>query len=444
MSDPRAIALSVLHRVRKDAAFANLALDAELSSAGRIDPRDAALATELAYGVLRRRSALDRALSPLVKQPLPKLEPQVLELLRLGAYQLLYTRVPPHAAVGETVSTARRAGLERAAGLVNAVLRRLSQQGAPPPLDRQAAPLEALQVEASIPEWLAMALLKRLGADEAFELAEAIDRPAPPTIRRNRLRIDRDALVARLEEEAPGAEITAGAYSPDALRIEGAGPLPRLAAFRDGLFSQQDEAAQLVTLLADPQPGAKVLDACAAPGGKSCHLAELGAASVTSLDVHERKVRRIGEEAARLGLSVIRTIAADAGAPLPPEVGGPFDLVLVDAPCTGLGTLRRHPELRYRRGPDDVARMVAGQARILDNIASSVRVGGILVYAVCSFLHEEGRGQVDAFLERHRGRFEPAPLEPRPTWSPDGWTLETWPHRGGMDGFFAARLVRRA
>ncbi len=443
MSDSRAIALRVLRRVARDAAFANLALDAELSAAGGVEPRDAALATELAYGVLRRQQLLDRALRPVVKQSLEKLEPVVLELLRLGAYQLLCTRIPPHAAVGETVATAKRSGMERAAPLVNAVLRRLSREGAPPLPPRSEAPLETLEVEGSLPPWLARRLLAILGPEAAFDFAAAIDRPAAPTLRINRSRIDRDGLVARLEAEAPGASLAPGRFASDALRLEGAGSLSRLPSYREGLFSQQDEAAQLVSELAAPPPGARVLDACAAPGGKSCHLAELGAAQVVSLDKNERKARRIGEEAARLGLSVIEPMAADAGAPLPPGAKGPFDLVLVDAPCSGLGTLQRHPEIRYRRSPEDVERMVAGQARILDNVAKELRVGGTLVYAVCSLLPEEGREQVESFLARHPGQYAPAPLEPSPAWSPDGWTLETWPHLHEMDGFFAARMIRQ-
>lgn len=443
MADPRDIALRVLRRVEKDQAFANLALDAELAAAGGgIDPRDAALATELSYGILRRSALLDHALAPLLKQPLKGLEPSVLEALRLGAYQLLFTRVPPHAAVGETVSSAKRQGLSRASGLINAVLRRLAREGAPPLPARQNDPLASLQLEGSLPRWLAERILAELGEEEAFAYVEAIDRPAPSTIRVNLRRADPLSLTERFREEIPGIEPQPGSYGGAALQLEGAGSLTRLPSFAEGLFSLQDEAAQLVGLLAAPTPGARVLDACAAPGGKSCHLAELGAGEVISLDIHERKARRIGEEAARLGLQEIHPLAGDAGGPLPPQAQGPFDLVLVDAPCTGLGTLQRHPELRSRRSPEDVARMVATQGRILDNVAKEVRPGGILVYSVCSPLPEEGREQVEAFLARHEGVFAPAPLDPAPPWAADGWRLETWPHRQGMDAFYAARLIR--
>ncbi|WP_373047059.1 16S rRNA (cytosine(967)-C(5))-methyltransferase RsmB [Vulgatibacter sp.] len=443
MSDARAIAYAVLRRVEEQDAFANLALDAELSSAGVLDPRDAALATELAYGVLRRRVALDRALSPLVKGGLAGLEDRVRDLLRLGAYQLLYTRIPPHAAVGETVNTARRVGLARAAGLINAVLRRLGREGAPALPDPASDPLGALEVQGSLPRWLAERLLSRLGIEEALAFAAAIDQPAPPTLRVNRKRTTRETLEARLATEAAGARISRTPLAEDGLLVEGGGSLARLPAFAEGLFSQQDEAAQLVGELCGPAAGARVLDACAAPGGKSCHLAERGAGEVISVDVHERKARRIGDEARRLGLDgIVRPLGADASKPLPAAAKGPFDLVLVDAPCSALGTLRRHPELRYRRTPEDVARMVETQALILDNVATEVRPGGILVYAVCSILPEEGPDQVRAFLERQGGAFVKAPLEPAPGWSEGGWILDAWPQRQGIDGFYAARLRR--
>jgi 16S rRNA (cytosine967-C5)-methyltransferase len=241
----------------------------------------------------------------------------------------------------------------------------------------------------------------------------------------------------------PGARIQPTPLAPDGLLVEGGGSLSRLPSFAAGLFSQQDEAAQLVVELCAPAPGMRVLDACAAPGGKSCHLAERGAAEVVSMDVHPRKARRIADEARRLGLESVHAIAGDATLPLPEAAAGLFDLVLVDAPCSALGTLRRHPELRYRRTPEDVARMVETQAQILDNVAASVRPGGILVYAVCSILPEEGPDQVRAFLERQAGAFAPARLDPAPAWTEDGWIFESWPQRQGIDGFYAARLRRQ-
>lgn len=438
MSDPRTVALAVLNRVQRDEAFANLALDAELESAGGMDPRDAALATELAYGVLRRRARLDHALAPLVDAGLSRLEPRVLDALRLGAYQLLFTRVPPHAAVSSTVAALHAGGLSRAAGLANAVLRRLAREGAPPPPDRSADAQGALELAGSFPAWFARELLARLGA-EAFDFAEAVDRPAPAAVRVNRTRTTREEAAARIADEAPGARLREGRL-PEALLLEGTGPVARLPAFRDGLISPQDEAAQAVDLLCAPVPGCRVLDACAAPGGKSCHLAELGAGEVVAIDVNERKVRRVAGEAARLGLTDrVRTLCADATLPLPVE--GAFDLALVDAPCTGLGTLRRHPELRYRRTEEDVGRMVDGQVRILDAVLPRVKPGGVLVYSVCSVLDAEGPAQLAALLARHP-ELVPAPVDVDLPGLEDGWRLTTWPQRHGMDGFFAARLRR--
>lgn len=436
---PRLVALRVLERVEHDGAFANLALDAACADAG-LSPRDAALATELTYGLLRRRNALDRALAPFIRSGWQSLEPEVREVLRLGAYQILYTRIPHHAAVAETVSTAKRAGLYRAAGLVNAVLRRLADQGPPPGLDPEEEPQAWLELEGSLPPWLAERLLEILGPKEAVAFVESINRPARASIRANVRRIGREALRRTLAERLPDAHIEPSAWAPAGLLVERGGSLPRLSAFEEGLFSLQDEAAQLVVHLAGDVQGLRVLDCCAAPGGKSCHLAELGAREVVSMDRNARKVRRIEEEARRLGLESISAEVGDATVSMPK---GKFDLVLVDAPCSSLGTLRRHPELRYRVGPEDVRRMAETQAKILDTAADSVRRGGLLVYAVCTFLPEEGKDQIRAFLERHP-RFEPAPLEPAPPWAKEGWILETWPHREGMDAFFAARLRARS
>lgn len=435
---PRLVALRVLERVEHDGAFANLALDAACSDAG-LEPRDAALATELTYGLLRRRNALDRALAPFIRSGWQSLEPEVKNVLRLGAYQLLHTRIPPHAAVAETVAVAKRAGLFRVAGLVNAVLRRLAAQGAPPPLDPRANPLEWLEVEGSLPTWLAERLLAILGPDEAVAFVEAIHQPARASLRANVRRNGRQALRQRLEEEIPEATIEPSAWAPQGLLVDRGGSLPRLPSFREGLFSLQDEAAQLVVHLAGDVAGLRALDCCAAPGGKSCHLAELGAKEIVSMDRNARKVRRIQEEAERLGLEAIEAVEGDATVAMP---RGKYDLVLVDAPCSALGTLRRHPEIRYRVEPEDVERMAATQAKILDQAATAVRRDGILVYAVCTFLPEEGEQQVAAFLERHP-RFEPAPLDAAPPWAEEGWKLRTWPHRDAMDAFFAARLRAR-
>jgi 16S rRNA (cytosine967-C5)-methyltransferase len=442
-STAREVALQVLGRVERDAAFANLALDAACSDAG-LDPRDAALATELVYGCLRRRAALDAALAPWVRSGWASLDPEVRDLLRLGAYQILHTRIPPHAAVAETVATAKQAGLFRVAGLVNAVLRRVVEHGAPAPPDPTLAPQAWIEQEGSLPPWLAEKLLRRLGPEEAMRFVEASHRPAPASLRTNLRRISRDELLQRLHREIPQATISESEASPAGLLVEGGGSLPRLPSFREGLFSLQDEAAQLVGLLLGPVEGLRVLDTCAAPGGKACHLSERGAREVVAGDRNARKVRRIGEEAQRLGLDqapgAVVPVVADATEPLE---GGPYDAVLVDAPCSALGTLRRHPELRYRREAADVERMVEVQAKILDRAAEAVAPGGILVYAVCTFTVDEGPGQIEAFLRRHGDRFEPAPLDAPLVGMVEGWKLETWPHRHAMDAFFAARLRRR-
>jgi 16S rRNA (cytosine967-C5)-methyltransferase len=242
-----------------------------------------------------------------------------------------------------------------------------------------------------------------------------------------------------------GIESTPGRYSPDALVLApGAPPALDIDGYEQGLFQAQDEAAQLVSLYAAPPPGASVLDACAAPGGKACHLAELGAASVLAVDLHARKARDVEQAARRLGLSEVRALAADATLPLAGE--GPFDLALIDAPCSGLGTLRRHPEVKLRRTPDDVDRLAALQARLLSQVSVSVKPGGLLVYALCTLTPEECDEQVERFLSAHP---EFHPERPPPGWAlpaadadclDDRGRLRTFPHRTGTDGFFAVRL----
>ncbi len=437
----RAIAYKVLLQVERADAYLNVALDAALRAAGTIPRQDAALATEIAYGVARRTLALDAALAQHSKRPLKKLENGVLVLLRIGAYQLLYLqRVPAHAAVDATVEVARKQGLARATGFVNAVLRKVAEtREVPLPPD----PLERIAVAESHPLWLVRRWAARLGPEETAALCRADNEPAPVCVRVNRTRATREELVAALA--ADGVTATPTRYSPLGLWLQDPGQIGALAAFRQGLFQVQDEAAQLVSLAAGARPGMRVLDACAAPGAKACHLAEQVGddGEVFAVDVHERKLRKLEEEATRLGVaSRLRLRAADASRPMPlPERH--FDLVMLDAPCSGLGTLRRHPELRYRRVEADLARLAALQNELADNVLRYLKPGGAFVFAVCSPEPEEGAAQTARL--KALGQVRPAPLDaPGVPWpelvGPDGGLL-TFPHRHQADGFYAARFT---
>ena len=440
MGEPRtarSLAIEVLARVRATDAYLNIVLDAALAERPLSDPRDAGLCTELCYGSTRRQLALDYALEQFADRKLDRIEDRVLAALRLGAYQLFFMRIPKHAAVRETVEALKALKLERAAGFVNALLRKLSAlEAAPLPADDD--PYRLLSVRESHPQWLVRRWVREYGRAGA-EAILAADNVAPPLcVRVNSSKLTRDELLAQLAEA--GIEARATALSPVGVVLPSAGRVGDLYGYSEGLWQVQDEAAQLVSVFAALPDGARVLDACAAPGGKACHLAERH--EVVALDVHPPKLAKIEGEAARLGLSSrIQAIAHDASTKLPAGLGG-FQAVLLDAPCSGLGTLRRHPELRYRRVEEDITRVAALQARLLDQCAKAVPPGGLLVYSVCSPEPEEGRSQIARFLSL-RTEFVSEPPDLGFELPTQGGFLLTLPGPGGLDGFFAARLRRR-
>ena len=442
----RRIAAEVLMRVAQGGAFANLALDSALRQAGILEPREAALATELTYGTLRWQLRLDRALAAHSDRALEDLDEAVRVTLRLGAFELLHhEKVPARAAVNEAVELAKELKAARATGFVNAVLRRLSEtRSAPPPPSREVDPVGHLAAVTAHPRWMVERWMRWLGNAEAEQLCAANQQQAPATVRVAR----RKATVARAQEalRASGIDSRPGRYSPDALILaSGAPPALDIEGYEQGLFQAQDEAAQLVSLFAAPDRSARILDACAAPGGKACHLAEIAdRGSVLAVDLHARKAAAVGEAARRLGLENLEARAADVTLPIPDVAFESFDLVLLDSPCSGLGTLRRHPEVKLRRTPDDVDRLAQLQARLLAAVQRYVRPGGLLVHALCTLTPEECDEQVHRFLAAFpQFRIDPPP----PSFPPDcleGEFLRTLPHRTGTDGFFAARLRRTA
>jgi 16S rRNA (cytosine967-C5)-methyltransferase len=392
-----------------------------------LDRRERAFLHELAYGTLRSRGRLDAALAARVGRPLQDVDPPALAALRLGAYQVLRLRVPDRAAVSESVDLAREAA-PRAAGFVNAVLRRLAREGADAEPDPQRQPLEWLTTSGSLPRWIAERWLDRLGAGTAVARARAFEQ-APPT-------------VVRLNPRVADAAARAGAAGialepmtvPGAYRATGE-PAGALAA--EGVLYAQDQGSQLIARLAATD--GRAFDACAAPGGKSTLLADAGAALVVAQDVSPRRARTLKALAERWGAAQVAVLAGDARRP---ALRATFDAVLVDAPCSGLGTLGRNPDIRWKARPGDLARHAERQAAILDATAALVRPGGTLVYAACTLEPEENEGVVAPFLDAHPG-FEPRPL---PAWAAafaSGPFARTLPERDGGDGFFAACLERR-
>jgi 16S rRNA (cytosine967-C5)-methyltransferase len=444
----RLVAARVLERVERARAFADLALQAALGRA-TLGARDRAFATELVYGTLRWRGRLDFLLGQLLDRPLVALDPGVRTLLRLGAYQLLFCdSVPAAAAVDQTVRSARALGAERASGYVNAVLRRLAQQAHALPLPAlDADPLAHLEHALGVPRWIAERWLAAYGPAEAALLAEASNAAPPLTARANRERITRDALLAELRPRFPAAR--ACRFAPDGVVLGHGGQPGADPAFVAGLFTVQDEASQLVVELLDPARGERVLDACAAPGTKTSAIAErVGPEGVVvALDKSERRLALVGRAARRLGLENVTALARDASLSLADLPHAPFDRALVDAPCSGLGVLRRNPDARWRVGPEDPALLAATQAALLAAAAAVLRPGGTLVYSTCTLLHEENEAVVGDFLSREPGfrRLDAAGLPAALAKLLDAeGALRTLPHRHGSDGFFAVRLERKA
>lgn len=417
------------------------------------DERDRALAAEIAAGVQRHRAALDHLIASFAKRPLERLDAEVVEILRLSVYQLLHlTRVPASAVVDDAVDLARRAGKRSAAGFVNAVLRSISRsRNALPlprrpanPADREAA-LTYLSVTLSHPRWLAARWLDRFGLDVAEQWMEFNNEPAPVTLRANRFRMTPENLSNRLA--ADDIRVRRGRFAVDALVVEEGHPLRR-DGLDQGWFVVQDEASQLVAMLASPGHPARVLDTCASPGGKSTAIAASmeGHGLVVACDVRPRRIELLQRTVAATGAPNVRIVQADLLKPLP--FSAVFDLVVVDAPCSGLGTLRRDPDIRWRRREDDLTMLAAAEITMLQHAAGAVRPGGRLVYATCSSEPEENEGVADAFVSSTE-QFRPvdaslvAPSLPEAVVDRRGH-VRTEPHRHGLEAFFGAAFERRS
>ena len=427
MTDARDVATRVLARVTDEGAFAAAALSAELGRA-RLDRRDAALATEIVYGSLRVLPALDAALNAHLKRPITDLEPHTRAALRCAAYQIEHlARVPAHAAVDAAVRIVKKKRGPKLAGLANAVLRKVAATRP----DDPAPPSQLI-----VPQWLTETLRSSLGEDRAAAFLEA--RPLPPPIG---LRCKPGAWpqVNAFEE---------GTVSPLAVLVRGVGDPRELPGYAEGHFAVQEQGAQVVALLAGARPGERVVDACAGRGGKTTLLAEQvgDEGRVVAMDLHEPKLERLREELARLHVPAerVETRAVDltvgtAG------IEGTMDRVLVDAPCTGLGTVHRRPEILLRTGPDDPARMAVQQLAILKNAARMLRPGGTLIYAVCSPAREEGAG-VAAAVAREMPQLvlldEPWPLDTVAP-DPDG-IVRIGPWNGDCDAYQIMRFCARA
>ncbi|WP_077615039.1 16S rRNA (cytosine(967)-C(5))-methyltransferase RsmB [Caenibacillus caldisaponilyticus] len=443
----RAAALDLLLKIERDGAYSPLALHHAIETSG-YEARDAALLTQIVYGTLQHRLTIDYYLSAFLNAR-NRTKAWVRELLRLSVYQFAYLdKIPPHAITSEAVAIAKKRGGPRVAGFVNAVLRRLIREGLP----EVAAIEDELEREAvmfSHPAWLIDRWRKQYGRETARMICQANNEPPAVTARVNRLKASRDEVIAELKKS--GIEAEKGRVSEDAIVIK-KGKLTDHPVYINGKATVQDESSMLVARALGPQPGMTILDACAAPGGKTTHLAELmnDTGTVVALDIHEHKIGLIDRQAKRLGLTSVTAQALDARRA--PAAFGPeaFDGILVDAPCSGFGVIRRKPEIKYQKSMDDVAAIARLQLELLNAVVPLLKKGARLVYSTCTIDQAENIGTAEAFCQARKDIVPddtlwerlPEAVRRRGHWK--GRSMcQILPHDFGTDGFFIAGFVKR-
>ena len=440
----RKLATEILRKVDTRKAYADILLDHALRD-GTLPVRDRSLLTEIVYGTLRWRSRLDAYLKPLTRRLLEDTSPFIRNLLRLTVYQLVFlNKIPDYAAVNEAVELAKARAGGRAGGFVNGILRnflREEKQLAKP--DLKSSPIYAFAEYWSHPEWLVQKWLDYFGSDEIEALLQANNDEAPLVLRANRCKGKRETLLKLLRSE--NVEASPAPWAPEGIIIQSRLPVDQLPGFDEGWFQVQGEASQLVTRLLDPKPGERILDACAAPGGKTTHIAELmeDIGEVIATDISERGLKRVRDNAERLGMKSIRTFRVDFSHGLPDSLNLAYDRILADAPCSGLGTLRSHPEIKWNRSESDIERLSRLQKKIMARAASYLKPGGVLVYSTCTLTEDENEKVAEDFLEQHKEFV----LEDAAGYLPEqakhlvrGSYFLALPHRHNTDGFFAARM----
>jgi 16S rRNA (cytosine967-C5)-methyltransferase len=449
--DARKEALILLTELdRRRHATLDQLLDARRKDLPHWSGRDRAFLQALVFGVLRSRNRLDWIIRHFSKTPFRKIAPDIRNLLRLGIYQLLFMdRVPASAAVNTAVELAKGIGAPWTVKFVNGLLRNVSRHHAAVQFpDIAADPVQALVVQQSLPKWLVRRWLDRFGPEQGARLCAAVNDIPPLSLRTNTLQTSRQALLAALATSAAAVQPTR--HAPEGILLSGPQTdVPAMPGFDAGHFQVQDEAAQLVTHLLAPSPGQRILDACAGLGGKTGHIAQLmgNQGEIVALDSVTGKLKALEQEMLRLGISIVVTARHDLSRPPDPASLGTFDRILLDAPCSGLGVLRRNPDTRWQRTQQDLSRFAGRQATFLNHLAPLVKPGGLLVYAVCSMEPEENEMVLERFLDQNRqfarvGIQADAVDDPSAVLGPDR-CLRTFPHIHGMDGFFAACLERR-
>ncbi len=440
-------ALRVLIAVDKEGAYANLALQ-KITADLKLGADDLALLTELVYGTLRMRGMIDWVIDRFSSTPVSKMSHTVRNIVRLGVYQLLFlNRIPPWAACNEAVEQAKRWRLAGLAGFVNGLLRsiaRTREEISYP--DPDADPLSYISVKYSHPTWLVERWLNRYGKEETIALCRANNKPAPLVIRCNTLKITPPELQRQLERENVIARFST--LVPEGL-VTNLSSLAELRLFQEGYFAVQDESSMIASLVLNPVPGSFVIDACSGPGGKTTHMAQImqNKGRILALDVHSHRLELVAKACERMGVSIVEPKLMDVRE-LPFQLQEKADYILVDVPCSGLGVIRRRPDLRWRVKPEDLPQHARQQLEILKSASRCLAAGGILVYSTCTTEPEENTGVIRQFLEECKD-FQPEDLSlrlPFPlAWEEDKVTarsgfLQLFPHRHGTDGFFVACL----
>ena len=437
----REIALDTLIAGRKDRAWSDGYLKAAIRKNG-LDSRDAALATRLGYGILQNQKLLDFYIGCYCSQLPERLEPIVLDVLRLGAYQILFMdRVPDSAAVSESVELIKSYDRERAAGMVNAVLRKIaSNKDHLPEISKQDM-VNYLYVRYSHPAWLVKHCIELLGEAETEKFLKCNNEAVETTVQYNPLKGSEEEMLRMLEDA--GVQVKAHAWLSGCYELAKTGNIEHLSAFREGRFLVQDAAAKLTAIAAGVAPDMTVMDICAAPGGKSFAMAMAmrDQGTIRSFDLHSSKIRLIREGAQRLGITCITANSAD-GKEFIPDFVETADVVLCDVPCSGLGIIRKKPDIRLK-SEQELSGLPRVQSAILDNASCYVKSGGTLIYSTCTILPRENEKVVDEFLQEHSDFCREAFTLPEPIGEVKSGEITLWPQKHGTDGFYICRLHRK-
>jgi len=445
---PRAICLDILNQVEEVDRHPDRLLTDSFKQYRHLTSLDRAFLTELTYGVLRWRLKLDWAIRHFSKIPFEKIELETLNILRLGLYQIQFlSRTPSSAAVNESVELAKKIRGRGGAGFVNAVLRCIiRQKGMVPYPDIKKDSALHISILQSYPIWLVRRWVKEMGVEETVKVCTINNQISPLTLRTNTLKMSREDLIEKLK--AKGLMPFPTQFSEEGIVLNNPPPVSELPFLKEGFYIIQDEASQLVTTLLDPKPGERILDVCAAPGGKTTHIAQRmrNEGEIYALDLTKGKLAMIEESCHRLGIKIVKTMRGDGAQSLSFPEGLKFDRILADVPCSGFGTLQRNPDLKWKKGEEDLKRLSQLQSSILKNISHYLRDGGALVYSTCTVFHEENEDVVEGFLNEYPifrlDQIDKILPEKCHSFIKNGY-FKTFPPQDGMDGFFVARLVKK-